>query len=385
NVNGVYGGNIVLTATLRSGSTPLEGKTVTFYVNGISVGTRVTGSDGVASYVYTGGAGTFDWSASYAGDANYTNYTSSNVTLAVDKADTVHSVSNAVGFHGYGIVLTATLRHTSGVLANHIVHFYVNNQLVGSNHTDSNGVARFTYVGNVGTYSWSATYNGNELYKSSVATASLVINKLNTIITSSSPSFTGTYDKNVILSATLRDSYGKALDNKEVQVWVNGVKVGTVRTNIAGLASFSYKVAKTGNLDVSFRYVGENSHIASFSNNNKLTVKKHSKVAISNKIKRSKGSSTLTSTIKNSGPDKLTAKVTYKFAKGLTIGKVTSKLGKFKVNKKKRTITFNLNNFNKGKKLSKLVVRFNTIVKGKKYVTNKVTSTNTLSVKASNK
>jgi len=209
--------------------------------------------------------------------------------------------------------------------------------------------------------------------------------KLATSITPNFSSSTGIFGKPVVLSATLKDSKGNLLAYKNVDVLINGVRVATVTTNGRGIATYSYNVKKTGNLAVSFRHNGDAGYVGSISRSVNLTVKKHSIVQIKNIAKKSKGTSVMTSTIKNTGPDKLTGKVTYKFAKGLNIAKVSAKLGKYTINKKKGTITFNLKNFKKGSKLAKLTVTFNSVVKGKKYVTNKVTSTNTLTVKRSNK
>src|SRR6202162_5243085 len=47
--SGVYGGTVSLQATLTSGSSVASGKTITFSLNGISVGSAVTNSSGVAT------------------------------------------------------------------------------------------------------------------------------------------------------------------------------------------------------------------------------------------------------------------------------------------------------------------------------------------------
>ncbi len=87
---GTYGGNTSLTATLKSGSNPLPGRTVNFTLNGNPVGSAVTNVAGTASLpgvslsginagVYPGAVG-----ASFAGDTIYQG-SSGTSTLTVNK------------------------------------------------------------------------------------------------------------------------------------------------------------------------------------------------------------------------------------------------------------------------------------------------------------
>src|SRR5205085_1438816 len=80
---GVYNGTATLTATLKAGSTPLSGKTISFTLNSNAVGNATTNATGVAtiSNVSVSGinAGSYTNAvgASFAGD---TNFIASNAT-----------------------------------------------------------------------------------------------------------------------------------------------------------------------------------------------------------------------------------------------------------------------------------------------------------------
>jgi hypothetical protein len=90
--SGSYGGNATLTATLKTGSTAVSGKTITFKLNGTTVGTASTNGSGVATLSnvslsgITGGDHANAVSATFAGDSGYSASTGSG-TLTVTKVD----------------------------------------------------------------------------------------------------------------------------------------------------------------------------------------------------------------------------------------------------------------------------------------------------------
>jgi len=324
----------------------------------------------------------------YAIDYGVGNMTPLILTFEAGKGNTSIIVYDVVGDYGKFITLTAKLVNQRGEgIADQLIFFKNSqNQYIGSGvWTDINGIAtiRFIPEANAGKYSYSAVYEGSLLYFGSNGKATIVINKVQTTHTSAN-NFKGNYGKVVTLKSILKDVHGNPLSLKLVDIWVNGKKVGSALTDKNGQAIYKHNISKTGNLIVEFRYNGDNNFIKS-SAKSTLSVKKHSIVSITNAVKKGK-TVKLTSTIKNGGPDKLTAKVTYKLAKGLKAVKISKKLGTYTYNKKTRTITFKLNNFAKsGSKLAKLVLTLNKSIKGKKYLTNKVTSSNTLSVSVKNK
>jgi hypothetical protein len=96
--SGTYGGSVNVSATLTAGGTPLSGKTISFTLNGTSVGTATTNASGVASLAGVGlgaiNAGTYATGvgASFAGDSSYSAASGSNA-LTVSKADPACSVT----------------------------------------------------------------------------------------------------------------------------------------------------------------------------------------------------------------------------------------------------------------------------------------------------
>ena len=296
------------------------------------------------------------------------------------------SVSSVVADYGSSITLTATVLNANKKgIARAIIVFTVNGKVVATVVTDANGKATYTYNPglNGGIYSYSARLESDS-YDESSATGNIVINKVQTSHIVTNTEYMGIFGNVVTFTSTIKDKNGKLLANKLVDIFIDGKKVGTTTTNGDGLASYKHRINKTGISQIEFRYNGD---VNSFESSAKFTlaVKKHSSVLITNKIKKRGRKIILTSTVKNTGPDKLSGKITFKLVKGFKYIKISKKIGKYTYNKKKGTITFTITNLAKNKfKVAKLTITFKKSIKGKKYLTNVVTSTNTLKLTTKN-
>lgn len=156
------GESLTLTATVSDGGTVVEGASVSFTSGNLAIGTAVTGSDGVATLtVSTLEAG------SYSITATYDKVVSSAVTVTVSYGFTSVTVSSDKSILSYAdsesAVLTAQLMNgdVSASVSGETVDFYkyvdgTNDVLLGSDVTDSNGEASYSYastgVGDVGLY-----------------------------------------------------------------------------------------------------------------------------------------------------------------------------------------------------------------------------------------
>ena len=130
------------------GGAAVSGETVTFSVDGASVGTAVTDGTGQASLAYAVPAGATSGShpitVSFAGDGNYQGGTGTN-TLTV-KSATVLSVANVSGQHGMSVSLSAVLTAGGSALSGKTVSFKVDGKSVGTAVTDPAGAASLSYA-----------------------------------------------------------------------------------------------------------------------------------------------------------------------------------------------------------------------------------------------
>ncbi|MCL2688120.1 MAG: Ig-like domain repeat protein, partial [Methanobrevibacter sp.] len=96
NFKGVYNKIVTLSATLRSGNTPISGKLVYFYVNDKLVGEGRTNANGIATYRYrVASTGTLKVNAFFHGDSQYLGSSKLNSNLVVPKMSELHIKNTA--------------------------------------------------------------------------------------------------------------------------------------------------------------------------------------------------------------------------------------------------------------------------------------------------
>ncbi len=119
-VSGYPGQSVTLKATLKRtvGGAALSGASVTYSVDGTSVGTATTSSAGVASFLYVIPAGdavgsSHPLTAAFAGDSS-DNASSSSAALTVTKFNSTLGVPAVSGVPGQSVTLSATLKRSTG-------------------------------------------------------------------------------------------------------------------------------------------------------------------------------------------------------------------------------------------------------------------------------
>jgi predicted outer membrane repeat protein len=190
-ISGFKGDKINLTANLNDthGNVPVSGKTVRFSVNGNVVGITVTDSNGIATLPYTiqENSGIYTILAEFTGDTTYTASSNTN-TLTVTSTPTAIVVNPISGYKGEVANLTANLTDTHGnvPVSGKTVRFSVNGNVVGTNVTDSNGIATLPYTiqENSGIYTILAEFTGDTTYATSSNTNTINVTNMPTVIAS---------------------------------------------------------------------------------------------------------------------------------------------------------------------------------------------------------
>ncbi len=185
-VAGSYGQTKVLSAVLtrKTDGTKLANQTLTFMIDGNTIGTVNTDSTGKATlnYIIDEGLtpGVHSWSVSYAGAMN-DNPSTATATLTVNPAATSLALAKASGKAGATVNLTATLKRSTDkmLLAGKTITFSVDGVAVGTATTDSNGVAVLAYtidsMATKGVHPASATFGGDTMYLTSTANSTLTV------------------------------------------------------------------------------------------------------------------------------------------------------------------------------------------------------------------
>jgi hypothetical protein len=210
-----YGGEITVTATLSpysvTGVGSSDGETVTFYNNGTSIGAATLTDGGATLNLDQTAAGSYSFTASYGGDANFnSSSTSSPSTMTVAKVAsgmslTTYPVTSSP--YGQQVELTAEFLTYPYNVSGETVTFSNGANVVGTAQLSSSTPTATLRLNNlpVGNYNFNVSYPGDSNFLSSSATAPAVaVQQLATSLTVSAPSsITFTYGSQVTVQVFL--------------------------------------------------------------------------------------------------------------------------------------------------------------------------------------
>ena len=178
------GSSITLTATVTptSSTGPVATGTVSFVLNGATIGTATLNAAGQAVLVTTTlPVGNDSITATYPGDANYAASTSTPVvvTMTAPLAATTTTLTTSASTVGFGnpVTLTATVSHSSGSASlSGTVTFLSNGAVIGTAPVGSNGKATLVVSSlTAGSNSIQANFGGSTSYLFSTASAITVL------------------------------------------------------------------------------------------------------------------------------------------------------------------------------------------------------------------
>jgi hypothetical protein len=272
-----YGQVMELTATLApysvTGGGSTDGETVTFYNNGTVIGTTALLYGGATLDIDQPAAGTYSFTASYAGDANFiASSTLSPSPMTVAKVTPSLSLGvSPVSTNTYGqpVYLTATFNTYPYNVSGETVTFYNGANVVGTATFGSQSYPAMLTLNNlpVGSYSFTAKFSGDANYLSTATTASaLTVQKLPTTLTVSAPSsITFTYGSPITVQVFLGPynvQGGSTTNGELVTLYQNGTSVGAAAVS-GGIATFIVNAPPVGTNAYTASYAGDASFVGS--------------------------------------------------------------------------------------------------------------------------
>lgn len=286
NITTTSGKTVTVTGIVKdeNNNPVLSGKAV-IKINGKTLAT-VTVSNGIVNYNYTvpySSATIRNISITYANNTKYGGSTS-NGYLTINILGTQTSINNITTKPGKTALLNATVIDANGNAVNGgVVVFKINGTTVGQANVN-NGQAVYSYnvsMINAGKSTITATYTTNSKYNTSSQNSVLIINKLNTNVSTNNQNTT--VGQAVTSTVTVIDELGNNVTSGIVTFYINGSFIKRVNvTN--GVASVTYnpslKLIGT-TVQVNAIYSGNGIYNASTSTSN-LTINKLSNVYVSN-------------------------------------------------------------------------------------------------------
>ena len=172
-----FGQTVKITASVDStyhfGS---SGGTITFYDNGVSIGSSIMEGNGVNLTISTLAAGAHSITANYGGDANLAASTSTAFTQTVNLEPTTTFIASSTYTPAFAqsITLTATVRPLSGTTATGTVTFLDRTTAIGTAPLSGNTAQFAISTLTPGTHYISAQYSGDTNTATSTSGQSLV-------------------------------------------------------------------------------------------------------------------------------------------------------------------------------------------------------------------
>ncbi|HYF75535.1 MAG TPA: Ig-like domain repeat protein, partial [Symbiobacteriaceae bacterium] len=254
---------VTLSATL---SPAIGGRSISFSVDGVVVGSGITSVGGTATLTYTptNTVGTYTVSASWGGDAYVTTATGGG-TLTIDQATGTMTVAAASGPYYGTTTLTATL---SPGAAGKTVTFSVDGVNVGSAVTTGSGSATIPYqiTNSVGSHTVTAAFAGDAEIAAATGTGTLSVTQATGAV--SVAAVTGPFGGTATLQATL----APGVAGKSINFTVNGVSAGSAMTDGSGLAMVPYAITMpAGNYPILASFAGD-TDISAANGSGSLTV-----------------------------------------------------------------------------------------------------------------
>jgi hypothetical protein len=211
--SGTYGGTASLTATLKAGTTPLSGKSISFTINGSAAGTATTDASGVATLSGASlsgiNAGTGTVGASFAGDSGFLGSSGSgSLTVAKASSTTVVSCPASVTYDGSAKTPCSASATGAGGL----------NQALTVTYSDNTAA---------GTATASASYGGDANHNGSSDSKTFTIATASSTTTVSCPGTSITYDGSAKTPCTATVTGAGGLNQTLTVGYSNNTDAGT--------------------------------------------------------------------------------------------------------------------------------------------------------------
>ena len=232
----------------------LVGKTITFKVDGVAVGSGTTNASGSATYSYTPAAGLAPGShvltTEFAGDATSLAATATN-TLILREPSTLYVSDRTVEIYNkpnLGAQLKGSI--TNRALIGKTLTFKLDGVSIGSAVTTATPVNGGAFIMAypiadtlaVGPHTLSVAFAGDSEAKASTGSGTITVTKATAFLDGTTIST----DPNTTVTLTgVLYSYGGYGVGKTLRFKVDGTVVGTGTTNASGKATFSYAVGST--------------------------------------------------------------------------------------------------------------------------------------------
>ena len=257
-----YGDDTILYIFLMDGFRNDISGVVNVFLNGINIANVTTDEYGCAEYVVKNlSSGKYLFECEHDGVK-----TEADVTIFVPIVETGITCSNVKTKTVDVVVDGKTGKYFKGVLKDVLGNVLANKEILISYNgktymktTDKNGAFKFQLnIKKAGSYSISAYYLGDNIYKASYAAAKITVTKQTPKITAKKATYK-VKTKKKLIKATFKSAKNHPVKGKLIKFTVKG-KTYSAKTNKKGIASVNIKLAKKGTYKVAVKFAGDTTY-----------------------------------------------------------------------------------------------------------------------------
>ena len=257
-----YGDDTILYIFLMDGFGNDISGVVNVFLNGINIANVTTDEYGCAEYVVKNlSSGKYLFECEHDGVK-----TEADVTIFVPIVETGITCSNVKTKTVDVVVDGKTGKYFKGVLKDVLGNVLANKEILISYNgktymktTDKNGAFKFQLnIKKAGSYSISAYYLGDNIYKASYTAAKITVTKQTPKITAKKATYK-VKTKKKLIKATFKSAKNHPVKGKLIKFTVKG-KTYSAKTNKKGIASVNTKLAKKGTYKVAVKFAGDTTY-----------------------------------------------------------------------------------------------------------------------------
>ena len=257
-----YGDDTILYIFLMDGFGNDISGVVNVFLNGINIANVTTDEYGYAECVVKNlSSGKYLFECEHDGVK-----TEADVTIFVPIVETGITCSNVKTKTVDVVVDGKTGKYFKGVLKDVLGNVLANKEILISYNgktymktTDKNGAFKFQLnIKKAGSYSISAYYLGDNIYKASYAAAKITVTKQTPKITAKKATYK-VKTKKKLIKATFKSAKNHPVKGKLIKFTVKG-KTYSAKTNKKGIASVNIKLAKKGTYKVAVKFAGDTTY-----------------------------------------------------------------------------------------------------------------------------
>ena len=195
-------------------------------------------------------------SSNYTFDVNVVKISTNVVSSNMNASTVVKAIDGKIGKY-----LKMTLKDANGKALVGKTVIFTFNDLKFSRVTNKSGVARLQInIATAGTYSFKISFAGDEKFSASSKTVKVYVKKQTLKLTVPKKTYR-LRNKKKYLTATLKNSKGKAIKNKKITFTINGKKY-TAKTNSKGVAKVKVSLSKRKTYKFTAKFAGDKSYKA---------------------------------------------------------------------------------------------------------------------------